>query len=265
MTQQGFAIATFDHRGQGASGRLTSHPQIGHVELFEDYAEDFQHFISEIRQRVPMLSGRKIQVIAQSMGVAVFLLWQKYCVFGEHEKVNRSFLLQIQNCVFSSPLLKLNLGNIPHRLLFGIMTLRILLGKKEAYATLPGDLNLLTYGSDLTNCASRLFWYRKILTEHPELQLGAPSNGWLLEALRFEKKAPGLLKCHFHLQHSNLTILLAERDRVISLPAAESLFGHISRCKIVHIPAAQHDLFIETDEVRKFILEIIFKTFESQT
>src|SRR5688572_24478087 len=45
---RGFAVATFDWRGQGGSQRLIGNEKLGYVERFEDYWTDLQSFHREI-------------------------------------------------------------------------------------------------------------------------------------------------------------------------------------------------------------------------
>ncbi len=46
--QRGFAVATFDWRGQGGSDRLIANPKLGHVEDFNDYVADLVSFHADI-------------------------------------------------------------------------------------------------------------------------------------------------------------------------------------------------------------------------
>src|SRR5215467_3941751 len=48
LRRRGFAVATFDLRGQGGSERLLSNPRKGHVVAFTEYDRDLAIFIDEI-------------------------------------------------------------------------------------------------------------------------------------------------------------------------------------------------------------------------
>ena len=48
LRRRGFAVATFDSRGQGGSGRLLGNPRKGHVRDFADHVNDFETVMQEV-------------------------------------------------------------------------------------------------------------------------------------------------------------------------------------------------------------------------
>ncbi len=48
LTQQGYQVLMFDHRGQGLSTRLTDNPHKGHIEDFQQYVDDMHQLISRL-------------------------------------------------------------------------------------------------------------------------------------------------------------------------------------------------------------------------
>src|SRR5260221_12694625 len=67
---RGFAVASFDFRGQGGSPRLLVNPLRGHVGSFRDYDEDFRAFMKEtVIDRLP----RPYYCVAHSTGGNILL------------------------------------------------------------------------------------------------------------------------------------------------------------------------------------------------
>ena len=72
LTSEGFIVHTMDHRSQGCSGRSPQSPNLhmSHVEVFEEYVDDFAKFATSIATRSP---GKKLSIIAHSMGGLISL------------------------------------------------------------------------------------------------------------------------------------------------------------------------------------------------
>ena len=66
---RGFAVATFDWRGQGGSQRLIRNPQLGHVRRFADYFTDLSSFHRAIL--LPDCDAHYAQIIAEKIRAAV--------------------------------------------------------------------------------------------------------------------------------------------------------------------------------------------------
>lgn len=65
----GWSVESFDWRGQGGSGRLTSGQNLGHVEDFSTWINDLAHYFAEWKARTP---GPHV-VIAHSMGCQILI------------------------------------------------------------------------------------------------------------------------------------------------------------------------------------------------
>jgi lysophospholipase len=66
---RGFAVVTFDWRGQGGSQRLLGDPRKGHVDAFADYGSDLAAVVETVMATLP----RPWVGLAHSMGAAVLL------------------------------------------------------------------------------------------------------------------------------------------------------------------------------------------------
>src|SRR5947207_7013079 len=70
LRSRGFAVATFDWRGQGGSQRMLSDPLKGHVRNFAEYESDVEVFMREV---VLPDCPPPHYAVAHSMGASVML------------------------------------------------------------------------------------------------------------------------------------------------------------------------------------------------
>jgi len=110
--------------------------------------------------------------------------------------------------------------------------------------------------NELTHSQPRYEDYRALYQANPELQLGSPTNRWLLEALDAcdasvlaarESKIP-------------LLILQADEDSIVDNEAQNRAVG--GRCQLVNIANAKHELFMEKDGPRTQAIEAMLAFFE---
>jgi lysophospholipase len=247
LVDLGFSVLTFGHLGQGFSERLLSNSQIGHIHNFQNYVQDLDDWYNIILEKN---KGRSPHVLAHSMGALVTLNWLQQ---------NRPALRSV---AFTSPMLQMKLGSVPETLLWAVIWLRVVLGKGTDFAVNPGELNLTTYGDDLTHCKHRLHWYRKVLQDYPEIQLGYPSNRWMLEALRAQKNTSQFVQSLVTKDFRFLPFLVLEaQDDVVVHQSVFAKLAHnnSSNVEFFQLQNAQHDIFIESDEVRKSAFERLSK------
>ena len=119
LRRRGFAVATFDSRGQGGSSRLLGNPRKGHVRDFADHVNDFEMVMQEV---VLPDCPPPYYVLAHSTGAAVALL--------SAERLRT----QIDRMVLTAPLLALAYGT--PRTLARITGFLMHFGLGEAFA--PG-------------------------------------------------------------------------------------------------------------------------------
>ena len=127
LRRRGFAVATFDSRGQGGSSRLLGNPRKGHVRDFADHVNDFEMVMQEV---VLPDCPPPYYVLAHSTGAAVALL--------SAERLRT----QIDRMVLTAPLLALAHGR--PKLLAQITGFLMHFGLGEAFspgagATLDAD------------------------------------------------------------------------------------------------------------------------------
>ena len=256
LAAYGHEIFAFDHRGQGFSERLLADPQIGYVADFDDYLDDFQTFLASVvmeRKTLP-----RSFLVAHSMGAAAVLGFLARDEKGRERRhpVATRFLEGLCGVALSAPMLAIRLG-FGERLTEAVVAARCLFGKAKQYAIEPGPLDPARYGNDLTHSIPRMTWYRALLADRPEIQLGMPSNQWMLEAIRFCAALRRRL-----LEHAlgwPLMVLTPGRDSVVDIEA-QTLIRQSYRGRLlerISLPEAAHDPFIETDAVRDIVLASI--------
>lgn len=252
LAAQGHEIFAMDHRGQGHSERLLADPQIGYVADFGDYLDDLQTFFANVVMERRSL--RRSFVVAHSMGAALVLGLLVGLGQGQRHPGAASFLESVSGVALSAPMLAIQLGFGPWLTELVVAT-RCLLGKAKEYSTKPGPMDAARYGNDLTHSLPRLTWYRAILADRPELQLGMPSNQWMLEALRYTAELRRELLSHA--VACPLLVLTPGRDSVVDIEA-QTLIRQSYQGRLLErlaLPQAAHDPFLETDDVRDVVLQ----------
>ncbi len=86
LRARGFAVATFDWRGQGMSERALGNPRKGHVRNFAQYQIDLESFINEI---VLPDCPPPLFALGQSMGATILL----HAAYAGHRWFDRMVLL----------------------------------------------------------------------------------------------------------------------------------------------------------------------------
>src|SRR5450631_4258067 len=149
LRARGFAVATFDWRGQGISDRALKDPSRGHVRNFSEYATD----LDAIMQQVVLPDcPPPIFALAHSMGAAIAI---RACHDG-----SRWF----ERLVCSAPMIVVPTGH--------------------GSAIGPEDF----IGNVLTSDPVRYARNMAVLEEAPELGIGAPTIAWADAALRLMKQ-----------------------------------------------------------------------------
>lgn len=236
---RGFAVATFDFRGQGGSDRLGSKRQ-GFVDRFEDYWTDLKGFHAGIL--LPDCPP-PFYLVAHSMGGLVAL------------DAGRRDRLMFDRMFLSAPLIALEgqllgmagLSRVASTLSFlGLGRTRIP-GRRER------EMSEKSFaGNPLTGDLRRYLRSAEVLRAQPALGTGAPAIQWLAAATDMMGQAardsfPGSVKIP-------VLMLAAARDRIVSTPAIEQMGLRMRTGRHVVIPAAQHELFMETDAIRGQVL-----------
>lgn len=237
----GYSVYALDHRGQGLSSRFTANPHMGHVAHFGDYLSDFHAFMEQVVQ--PRANG-PLFLAGHSMGGAIGTLYLQ-----GHPGVFRAACFSAPMYGICLPMSKVFIRWLAHKLDASTKGQpNYILGGKD-YSPAPFAKN------DLTKSEVRYQAYRELYEQNPQLQLGSPSNRWLLEALDAcdesvlaarETKIP-------------LLVLQASEDTIVDNKAQNRAVGGL--CELLAIEGARHEILMEQDLPRTKAIDAMLSFF----
>ncbi len=244
LVARGFAVVTFDWRGQGGSTRLTRDGRRGHVRSFADYDMDLESVAEQVM--LPDLPPPYFG-LAHSTGGQVMLR-----ALDRHGWFAGAMLL--------APFLGLGLAPLPAPVVKVLAPALTLAGLGKVYAFGQGRarsfLERRFDGNRLTSDERRYRRSAGFVAAYPELGTGAPTIGWLAAALasirKLERRAP-------RSNPSPVLILASGRDQVVSTANARS-YARKHGAAFVVVPGARHELLQERDGFRDQVLAA-FDTF----
>jgi lysophospholipase len=234
LRRRGFAVVTFDARGQGGSDRLLSNPRKGHVRDFADHVNDFETIMQEV---VLPDCPPPYYVLAHSTGAAIALL--------SAERMRT----QIDRMVLTAPLFRLSYGSA--KLLSFASGILMNLGLGEAFAPGAGATMLQMQpfsGNPLTSDPERYQRTLAITSSNPALGIGGATIGWVDAAMRAccRLDEPDTAEAI----PMPVLIVLGGAESIVSNQAAESFARRVKTVAYLRIPGARHEILMERDELR---------------
>lgn len=234
--RRGFAVATFDWRGQGGSDRLIGNGKLGYVDRFEDYWCDLKSFHGEIL--LPDCPP-PYYLVGHSMGGLAAL----YAGINDRMMFDRIFLSAPMVALDRQPLGMAGMARVTETLsFFG-------LGKMPVSRKQDKPMNEASFANNpLTGDMIRYLRAVDVVRENPDLEIGAPTVRWAASAFgamaeAAEDNFPARIKIP-------LLMLGAARDEVVSTGAIERLGLRLRNGRHVVLAGARHELFMETDAIR---------------
>ncbi|HZL31319.1 MAG TPA: alpha/beta hydrolase [Pseudolabrys sp.] len=235
LRARGFAVATFDWRGQGASQRALADPQKGHVRNFSQYITDLQAIMEQV---VLPDCPPPYFALGHSMGGAIVI---RACHEG-----SRWF----ERVVLSAPLIALRPGKLTH-IAGPLARLLCLLGRGSAYvptdhAKAIGSEDFI--GNVLTSDPVRYARNAAVLEEEPALGLSAPTIAWADAAIRQMKLFAE--PAYAARIRQPMLLVAAGRDEVVSTAAIEEFGMKLLAGRHLILPGAKHEILQEQDQYR---------------
>lgn len=234
LRRRGFAVATFDWRGQGGSQRFLRDRNKGHVDSFDQYVQDVECVMQQV---VLADCPPPYFILAHSTGAAVALLYTSRA------------RTQVERMVLTAPLL--GLRSKSRRVLMAASGLMSYLGLAESYVfggsrtlvqTLPFNIN------PLTSDRGRYDRISAIIAERPDLGLGSPTVGWLHAAM---EAADYFASPEFpEIVQLPVLMVICGADTVISNHMIEMMSSRMKTGAHVLIPGARHEILSEADRYR---------------
>jgi lysophospholipase len=236
LRARGFAVATFDWRGQGLSDHALSDRRKGHVRSFKQYTIDLEAVMQQV---VLPDCPPPIFAIGHSMGASIAI---RACHDG-----SRWF----ERMVMSAPMIALPASQLMLGMAAPLARLMRLIGRGGAYvpgggAASEGSENFI--GNPLTSDPVRFARNAAVLQEEPDLGLGAPTIAWADSALRVMKQfADPAYAGHIR---QPILLVAAGRDEVVSTPAIESFGMNLLAGRHLIVAGSKHEILQEQDQYR---------------
>ncbi len=228
--QRGFAVITYDHRGQGASKRARRRG--GHIGDYKTYADDL---VSVVRYAAQLDLPRPFFVVAHSMGGLVALTAAPRLVDDVSRMVLLAPVLRIAQLPVPAPLV-VALGAVA-----GVLGLdRLRVGPVDAPPT-PFKHNQIT--SDPARYKTLL----GLAEANPELAVGPPTLGWVRATINAGRR----IQRQIGLPLPVPSLFVASgRDEIVSTPLIDRFARSAPGSGAVMIPDARHQVLLERDELR---------------
>jgi lysophospholipase len=235
LRERGFAVATFDWRGQGLSDRALSDRHKGYVRNFSNYITDLEAVMEQV---VLPDCPPPIFALAHSMGAAVAI---RACHDG-----SRWF----ERTVLSAPMIALPPGRLT-RMAGPLARLMRIVGRGGAYV--PTGDSVVTgtesfIGNVLTSDPVRYARNAAVLEQEPALGLGAPTVAWADVALRQMKQFAE--PSYSASIRQPILMVAAGRDEVVSTLATETFGQNLLAGRHLILAGAKHEILQEQDQYR---------------
>lgn len=233
---RGWAVTSFDWRGQGGSGRLTGDPMCGHIDDFGTWIADLNGLAADWRAEGDGPSA----IVAHSMGGHLML------------RALAEGMASPDAAVAVAPMLGLHTAPLPRWLAVAIARANIVLGRSERQAWTQKEdsarqrmMRQKRLTHDPERYADELWW-----RDHSrEVALGPPSWNWVAQALESTRVlAQGDAIARIA---TPLLILATDADQLVSTPTIRQVAARLPDARLhIYGREAAHEILRELDPVR---------------
>ena len=237
LNQMGFAVYSFDWRGQGLSTRMLIDRTKGYIGDYNEYLTDLQQFFDKI---LPDDTIKPIYFLAHSMGAHIVLRF----LYDNSTRVDGAILSAPMIDIFTSP--------YPRWLVKLLIRLAIRLKWQDA--VVPGsakrsERDLRFEGNPLTSDPERFQFEKRAVATNSDLAVDAVTFAWLSATMRSIDmlKSTGFLETIT----TPVRIVSAGFDRIVSLKAQKEACMRLPNCLMSVIPGSRHEILMETDAIRE--------------
>ena len=235
LLARGFAVVTFDWRGQGGSARQLRNLAKGHVADFKRFQRDLAALVRVVLKPFapPPWYG-----LGHSMGAAIML------------EAAHDGILPLERMVLTGPMIDIAPATRPKG---AALLAKTLVTARMGASFVPGGsakaLQAMPFaGNLLTSDADRYARAKDTLAEEPRLGIGAPTVAWVHAAFQLFKRfaSPGYAE-----EIRMPTFIIAcGREGLVDTVAAERFATRMRAARYVVIPETLHELMMETDALR---------------
>jgi lysophospholipase len=252
LVRNSFHVYALSHRGQGESERLAS-SSCGHLDAHTYLTRDLKAFVDQVV--VPREGSRKLFILAHSMGGAVA---------AQYLRENSS---RVSAAVLNAPMMEINTSPFSESVASSLANSFCGYGTKASCSIgqKAFDENAVfdDKNNTVTQSQTRFNYKMKQFREHPELQIGGVTHGWLCESFALT----GILRGRISpTTHQTPTLILQAGEEKVVINAAQNRYCELApSCAIKTFPGAYHEILMEKDEYRKPAIEGVIRFFNHYT
>lgn len=236
LSQVGFDVLSFDLRGQGDSGRVTTKKTLLHIHSFDEYIQDLDHFI-KAQHKLPS----PLIFIGTSMGGNIALRY-----IHENPKACDALILL-------SPMIDINTRPYPYPIARGIASVALALGAEEnfviGYDSFSLESCINRYDPKKHGCPNKYYQDCHMLHEKPSMAIGGPSYNWLASAFQ----SCDIVNNEEFARSISLPVLMVSvtDDHLVDTQAQLDFCKTVPFCKQILYENAHHNVLKDKEEVFK--------------
>jgi lysophospholipase len=239
LRARGYAVATFDWRGQGGSGRVLDDALKGYVTAFTEYDEDLETLMNWIVLPMAEKAGKPPIAVAHSMGGHILLRY----LTKKPEAFSRA--------VLSAPMIAISLRGTAEWLARAVTFGKNRFGRGGEWVWGMADRDPLGMPFErqmVTSDRARFGRVQALLEANPDIRVAGATWSWLAAAFRSMDwlSAPG--------RPESITtpalLVGAGQDRIVLTPAIEKFAARMPHAEYLCIANAGHEILMEQDALR---------------
>jgi lysophospholipase len=236
LRQRGFAVATFDWRGQGGSERRLRNPNKNYVRNFKEYDDDLASFISKIL--MPDCPPPYYALGHSMAGCILIRTLRRHAWFNK--------------VVVTAPMFDVKTAPWPPRVARVLVHLLCMIGLGRIFV--PGErhraLSLKDFpGNNLTADLGRFTRDVRTTEIAPELGVGAPTIRWVKAAFNAIREVTAAPKNS--MVRVPILVVAADIEKVTSTEACHMLAAKEPNVVTVVVEHSRHEIMMERDHVRE--------------
>ena len=231
LWKQGYSVFLYDQRCHGLSQRLTTSPDLIHVERFETYAKDLDRFLRTV---VLPVCPQPLYLYSHSMGGAVTARY-----LSDHPET-------VKKAVLSAPMIDPYATDLPRLVAAtGLLFVSLIMGRKHKFFSAKEFNPYFSFDEAGDRSRARFDRNMQLRRENPQYRTTPTTMGWAFQALRVR----GMLLRRAKKIKTPLLLLSAEKDRVVKTEAQKSFAEKCPDCRLVTVTGAGHPLLTDTADM----------------
>ena len=249
LHEAGFAIASFDWRGQGGSSRLID-SGAGHIDSFETWLSDLDRLSGWALNALP---GPRWLALGHSMGGHLLTRWA-----GDPARAGLPFRTELDGLVLAAPFYGLGGPMAMRAAAMRVAPVQVRRGRAAEFAWGQRPYGTLQQAPArqllLTGSRAHFEDEGRWVAAHPELATGGVSWGWIDAFAHSQRRLDSLPLEQFDLP---VLMMLAAREKLVDNKAALKVAARLPMSRTHVVQAAAHELLREAEPQLKEALEQI--------